>query len=83
MERAALIGWDAIQRPGLVWSRQLTGRKFGHYDFIQDTVMLSRTLDHHDVPALLVDYIMYHELLHKKHGIRWVNESSASGVSGG
>ena len=64
---------NAIQRPCLVWSRQLTGRKFGHYDFIQDTVMLSRTLDQHDVPDLLVDYIMFHELLHKKHGIRWAN----------
>lgn len=64
---------SSINRPALVWSRTLTGRKFGHYDFIQDTVMLSRSLDHHAVPELLIDYIMFHELLHKKHGIRWAN----------
>lgn len=51
----------------------MTGRKFGHYDWIQDTVMVSRTLDAAAVPAFLVDYIVYHELLHKQHGIHWVN----------
>ncbi len=62
----------AMPRPRLTWSRSFTGRKFGHYDWILDTVMVSRTLDARDVPAFVVDYIMYHELLHKKHGLRWV-----------
>lgn len=63
----------AMPRPRLTWSRSFTGRKFGHYDWILDTVMLSRTLDAQDVPSFLVDFIMYHELLHKQHGLRWVN----------
>jgi hypothetical protein len=62
-----------MQRPRLTWSRSLTGRKFGHYDHVKDWVMVSSTLDQERVPAFVVDYLMFHELLHKKHGIRWVN----------
>jgi len=61
-----------MSRPRLTWSRSFTGRKFGHYDWILDTVMVSRTLDAQDVPEFVVDFIMYHELLHKQHGLRWV-----------
>ena len=43
----------------------------GTYDYTTDTITLSAfLLDHED----LLDYIMYHELLHKKHGF------SSSGV---
>jgi hypothetical protein len=69
---AAYFG-NAMPRPRLTWSRSFTGRKFGHYDWILDTVMVSRTLDSPAVPAHVVDFIMYHELLHKKHGLHWVN----------
>ena len=60
-----------MARPRLTWSRRLTHRKFGHYDPVRDTVMLSSSLDHDDVPAFVVDFVMYHELLHKKHGMSW------------
>lgn len=62
-----------MPRPRLSWSRGLTRRKFGHYDHVRDWVMLSSTMDRPDVPAFVVDYVMYHELLHKRHGIRWSN----------
>ncbi len=58
-------------RPKLTWNRRITGFKFGHYDYVQDTVMVSCTLDRADVPAFVVDHVMHHELLHKKHGFRW------------
>jgi hypothetical protein len=35
--------------------------------------MISITLDDHDVPAFALDFVMYHELLHKKHGSKTVN----------
>ena len=60
-------------RPRLTWSRVLTGRKFGHYDSIHDTVMVSDSLDNQEVPEYVVDYVVYRELLHKKHGARWSN----------
>lgn len=60
-----------MPRPALAWSRTMTGRKFGHYDFIHDRVCVSRTLDRPDVPLYVLDHVMHHELLHKKHGFRF------------
>lgn len=59
-----------LDRPNLVWNTRLTHRKFGHYQWDTDTVMLSRSLDHPEIPDLVVDYVMYHELLHKKLGAK-------------
>ena len=62
-----------MPRPNLVWSQARTVQKFGHYQASRDTVMLSLSLDQPTVPPSLVDYLMYHELLHKKHGTIVVN----------
>jgi hypothetical protein len=62
-----------MHRPRLTWNRTFTGRKFGHYDFVHDTVMVSRTLDSPRVPQFVVDFLVFHELLHKFHGLHWVN----------
>ena len=59
-----------LERPRIAWSRKLTTRKMGHYESASDTVMVSRTLDDPSVPLILVDFIMYHELLHKKLGVK-------------
>jgi len=69
---AAYFG-GLMPRPTLAWNRTLTARKFGHYQPGRDTVMISVTLDAPDVPDYVVDFVMYHELLHKKHGSMNVN----------
>ena len=61
--------------PHLVWSRHLTRRKFGHYQWDTDTVMVSSSLDQKRVPELVVDYVIYHELLHKKIGFRQAKQN--------
>jgi hypothetical protein len=64
----------ALERPRLLtWNAMITRVKMGHYDFLRDAVMLSVTLDAPDVPDYVVDYVMYHELLHKKSGEKVVN----------
>ncbi len=60
-----------LPRPRLSWSRSPTTRKFGHYDELHDVIVVSCALDQSDVSPLAVDYVMYHELLHKKLGIRY------------
>jgi hypothetical protein len=51
-----------MEQPNLVLGQGTT--KLGHYDLGTDTVSISTILLEH--PELL-DYVMYHELLHKKH----------------
>ncbi len=62
-----------VDRPLLHWNSVVTSRKFGHYEFARDTVMLSISLDDESVTPHLIDYVMYHELLHKKHGVTLKN----------
>jgi hypothetical protein len=66
-----------MARPHLVWSRSVTGRKFGHYDPATDTVMISASLDASNVPAYVIDFVVYHELLHKTHETRWQGDRAS------
>nr|WP_242040447.1 hypothetical protein [Anabaena subtropica] len=34
--------------------------------------MISSTLDDAKVPEFVVEFVLYHELLHKYHGTKWV-----------
>lgn len=57
-----------MDMPNLVVSEGL--RTLGHYDYGTDTVSITRhVLDQQDC----LDYVMYHELLHKKHKFRTLN----------
>ena len=60
-----------LDRPRLRWNSTITRCTFGHYDFVHDILWVSRTLDREGVPRFVVDHVMHHELLHKKHGFEW------------
>jgi hypothetical protein len=62
-----------MERPVLTWNKTITHRKLGHYQPASDTLMVSISLDRADVPEYLVDYVMYHELLHKALGVHLTN----------
>ena len=68
----------AMNRPRLVWSRTFAVRKYGHYDHAHDTVMVNAALDRGTVPACAVDFIVYHELLHRQLGITWKSNRIAA-----
>jgi len=57
----------SLKQPALSWSRARTGRVLGHHDHVHDAIIISRTLDDPTVPRLVVDYVLYHEMLHVKH----------------
>ncbi|MCX5647302.1 MAG: hypothetical protein NTZ17_21865 [Phycisphaerae bacterium] len=68
----------AMSRPHLVWSRTFATRKFGHYDHAHDTIMVNMVLDRASIPEFAVDFIVYHELLHKHLGVTWKNNRIAA-----
>lgn len=55
--------YGQIEIPNLVWG-EFSKRKFADYNYHTDTVTFSKILRNQNVE--LIDYIMYHELLHKK-----------------
>jgi len=59
--------------PRLTWNKTLTHRKFGHYEQVRDRVVMSQTLDSPNVPRFVVEFVLYHELLHKQYGAKYIN----------
>lgn len=59
--------------PTLTWSARKTRRILGHHDYVHDTIVISRSLDNDDVPEFLVEFVLYHEMLHMKHRPKLAN----------
>lgn len=64
---------NKMVKPRLTWNQILTKRKLGHYERTRDRVVISRTLDQQNVPRMIVELVLYHELLHKHLGVQFVN----------
>ncbi len=64
---------SSLVKPRLIWSRIKTYRKFGHYEPARDRVIMSSTLDDASIPEFVVEFVLYHELLHKYYDATWVN----------
>jgi hypothetical protein len=62
-----------LKPPILSWNKKKTRLRFGHHDEAHNTIVISRTLDDGKLPRYLLDYVMYHEILHIKHGITYKN----------
>jgi hypothetical protein len=50
--------------PQLGWSRQASRGMLGHFDPAHNAIIISRIFDSGDVPAIALDYVMFHEILH-------------------
>jgi hypothetical protein len=54
-----------LEQPELCWSKDRARRILGSYQERADRVIISRVFDLPQVPLHVLDYLMYHELLHK------------------
>jgi len=64
---------DAISKPALTWSANKTYRILGHHDATHDHIAISKSLDSTDVPRFVVEYVVFHEMLHIYHPTKHVN----------
>ena len=64
---------DAIPKPTITWSQRRTKSILGHHNHVHDSITISKTLDSKEIPRQLVEYILYHEMLHIKHPARLIN----------
>lgn len=64
----AAITWGQRKRPGLParWHKSL---QLGSYAVEDSLIRIHPTLDRREVPGYFVCWIIYHEMLHEKHGI--------------
>jgi hypothetical protein len=63
----------SLPKPILTWSTRKTYRILGHHDAAHDTIVISRSLDSGTVPRFVVEYIVFHEMLHVAHPTKHVN----------
>ena len=61
---------DALPRPHIAWSSRNWRRQFGCYDPGPNQIVLNRRMDKPGVPQFVVEYVLYHEMLHVKHPTR-------------
>ena len=59
-----------MARPRMSWSQTKTRRILGHYDPAHNAIVISRIFDHPAIPRYVLEYIVYHEILHLKHPVR-------------
>jgi predicted metal-dependent hydrolase len=59
-----------MARPQMSWSQTKTRRILGHYDPAHNAIIISRIFDHPAMPRYVLEYIVYHEMLHLKHPVR-------------
>jgi len=59
-----------LAQPQLTWSRDPARNRLGHFDPAHNTIVVSRVFDQPAVPRYVVEYIVYHEMLHLKHPVR-------------
>jgi hypothetical protein len=58
---------NEIPKPKLTWSRSRSYRRLGHFDKAHNSITISKALDDSYVPKFVVEYVVYHEMLHIKH----------------
>jgi len=59
-----------LARPRLTWSQNRARHRLGHYDPAHNAIVISHVFDHPAVPLDVIDFIVYHEMLHLKHPVK-------------
>jgi hypothetical protein len=58
---------NELERPLVSWGQKHARRVLGHHDHVHGTIILSPSLDSAKVPEFVVEYVLFHEMLHVKH----------------
>ena len=59
-----------LDKPRLSWSARKSRFVLGRYDATHHTIFVSRLFDAPSVPVYVIEYVMFHEMLHVKHQSR-------------
>ena len=57
----------SLDKPRVTWSERGSRRTLGRYDATRHAISISRIFDSPRVPDYVIDYVMFHEMLHIKH----------------
>jgi hypothetical protein len=58
---------NSVSKPTLTWSARKTYRILGHHDATHETIVISKSLDNKKIPKFVVEFVVFHEMLHVFH----------------
>jgi hypothetical protein len=59
-----------LGRPQMTWSQDHARNHLGHFDPAHNTIVVSRIFDRRKVPRFVLEYLVYHEMLHLKFPVK-------------
>jgi hypothetical protein len=59
---------SGLVTPTLGWSRRAGHTKLGEFQTLRNAIIINCRLDSADIPGYVLEYLMFHEMLHMKHG---------------
>jgi len=62
-----------LRMPAIGWSLNKSYRRLGFYDHERNLIVISQIFDSRKVPQIILEYIMYHEMLHIVFPTKMVN----------
>ncbi|MFH1200701.1 MAG: hypothetical protein V1708_06570 [Candidatus Micrarchaeota archaeon] len=65
------LTFNGVARPAVHWSRKKSRQRLAFYDSAFRDIVVSRAFDSLSVPQYVVEYLIFHELLHAKHDVRF------------
>ena len=60
-----------LGQPRLGWSRHPSRRMLGHFDPAHNAIIISRVFDGKAVPPFVIEYLVYHEMLHLRYPVEY------------
>ena len=60
----------SLVRPRLSWSVKKSRHLLGRYDATHNVIFISRIFDARDLPPYVIEFVLFHEMLHLKHRSR-------------
>jgi hypothetical protein len=62
--------------PTIVWSRKNSRRRLAFYDTAFDQIVVSKKFDAILTPQFFLEYLIFHEMLHAKHDVKYAKRRS-------
>ena len=62
---------ETLSKPTLSWSSRVWRSQLGCFDPALQQIVINKQLDRPSVPRFVVAYVMYHEMLHVKHPMKF------------
>lgn len=69
---------NSLPLPRLGWSKRLWRSQLGCFDPALDQIVINKQLDRAGVPEFVVAYVLYHEMLHQRHPVRFARHRRES-----